>query len=79
MRIYILSEIIVIVFALATGIICFLNPRLTIKIQQRFYESINWKIEPINMEKEIKNTRFMGVINISLGIGIAFALFKFLF
>ena len=36
------------------------KPQLAIEIQQRFYAKINWKIEPISMEKEIRNTRIMG-------------------
>jgi hypothetical protein len=32
-----------------------------IEIQRKFYEKINWKVEPVSMEKEIRNTRIMGL------------------
>ena len=31
------------------------------EIQRRFYARINWRIEPISFEKEMRNTRLMGV------------------
>jgi hypothetical protein len=37
-----------------------INPHLAIEIQRRFYEKINWNIEPISVSKEILNTRIMG-------------------
>jgi len=61
-------QIITILLASLNGIICFTRPLLAIKIQQRFYEKINWKIEPINFAKEIRNTRIMGLISLILAI-----------
>jgi hypothetical protein len=43
------------------GFLLFLNPALAIEIQRRFYERINWRIEPISMQREIRNTRIMGL------------------
>ena len=37
------------------------KPSFAIELQRKFYEKINWKIEPISLEKEIRNTRIMGV------------------
>ena len=48
-------------FALALGLFVFLKPALVIELQRRFYELINWRIEPISMERELRNTRFMGL------------------
>jgi hypothetical protein len=45
-----------------TGFFLFLNPDLVIEIQRRFYERINWKIEPVSMSREIRNTKIMGLI-----------------
>ena len=42
------------------GLFVFFKPGLTIEIQRRFYEKLNWRIEPINMQKEIRNTKIMG-------------------
>lgn len=36
------------------------NPLRVFEIQKKFYALINWRIEPISVEKEIRNTRLMG-------------------
>lgn len=43
------------------GLFLFLNPLLAIEIQRRFYEKINWLIEPVSMPKEVRNTKIMGI------------------
>lgn len=50
------------------GFFCVKNPAGAIKIQQLFYAKINWRIEPISMEKEIRNTRGMGLFLIALAL-----------
>lgn len=45
---------------LAVGFFLLLRPELVIEMQRRFYALINWRMEPISMEKEIRNTRIMG-------------------
>jgi hypothetical protein len=54
--------------AIVIGFVLFLNPAFTIEIQRRFYEKINWRIEPISMPKEIRNTRIMGLFLIVAGL-----------
>ena len=49
------------VISISLGFFLFLNPALTIEIQKKFYEKINWRIEPISMQKEIRNTKIMGL------------------
>jgi len=44
------------------------KPKKTIDIQIALYRPFNWKIEPISMEKEIRNTRIMGLAVLILGI-----------
>lgn len=43
------------------GAFIFLNTSLAIKIQMKFYEKINWRMEPLSMQKEIRNTKIMGL------------------
>ncbi|TBR16325.1 hypothetical protein EPO66_04775 [bacterium] len=50
------------------GLVLFLKPGLAIEIQRRFYAKINWRVEPISMPKEIRNTRIMGVFLIVLSV-----------
>jgi hypothetical protein len=54
------------IFALALGLFLFLRPTRAIDAQCRFYEKINWRLEPISMEKEIRNTKVMGLFLIVL-------------
>jgi hypothetical protein len=37
-----------------------IKPEFDIEIQRRFYARINWRIEPVSLEKELRNTRLMG-------------------
>lgn len=50
------------------GAFIFLKPALTIEIQRRFYEKINWRIEPISMSKELRNTQIMGAFLIVVAV-----------
>jgi hypothetical protein len=42
------------VIAIIAGVLIAWKPRKAIDIQIAFYRLINWKLEPISMEKEIK-------------------------
>ena len=57
--------------ALINGLLCFTKPSLAITLQQKFYEKINWKIEPIDLKKELHNTKIMGIISICLALALA--------
>jgi len=58
------TVVIVIVF----GALVAWKPKKTIDIQTALYRPFNWKLEPISMEKEIRNTRIMGLVVLILGI-----------
>jgi uncharacterized membrane protein YidH (DUF202 family) len=47
--------------SIAIGLFLFLKPSSAIELQKKFYEKINWRIEPVSMPKEIRNTRVMGL------------------
>lgn len=55
--------ILIAIFAgcVSIGLFLLIKPALAIEIQKRFYEKINWRIEPVSMPKEIRNTRIMGL------------------
>ena len=62
---------------LGIGVFMVTTPVLSIELQRRFYSRINWKIEPISLAKEIRNTRAMGWFLIILSIiTIALVFFK---
>jgi len=54
--------------SLLSGSFLFFKPISAIEFQIKFYEKINWKMTPISMPKEIRNTRFMGLSLILIGI-----------
>jgi len=47
--------------AVLLGGYIYVNPERVIDLQKRFYTLINWRMEPISMSKEIRNTRLMGL------------------
>jgi hypothetical protein len=66
-----MSLIFGIVFFLLTlpiGLFLFLNPHQALEIQKRFYAAINWRIEPISLSKEIRNTRIIGLFLIFVSL-----------
>jgi hypothetical protein len=48
------------ILGVTVGLLMFLKPGGVIEFQRRFYAKINWRIEPISMPKEIRNTKLMG-------------------
>jgi len=44
------------------GFYLMLKPEASIELQRRFYAKINWKLEPISMTKEVRNTRIIGFL-----------------
>lgn len=57
---------------LGIGVIMIINPVFAIEMQRRFYEKINWKIEPISKSLEIRNTRLMGYSLVVLLVALLF-------
>ena len=53
--------VLITISSILIGFFLFLKPALAIQIQKRFYEKINWRIEPISMAREIRNTKIMGL------------------
>jgi hypothetical protein len=60
----------------AMGIFLLRYPKSAIELQKKFYACINWRIEPINLEKEIRNTRLMGGILLVVFLSALAVLFR---
>ena len=60
---------------IALGIFLISRPKKVIERQIKFYKLINWKMEPVSWEKEIRNTRIMGIIAFVCGVLIVFVSF----
>jgi len=72
-----LISIFILAISILIGLFLFLNPALAIEIQKKFYARINWRIEPISIPKEIRNTKIMGLFLIILGLlAMGYALIK---
>ncbi|OGW76083.1 MAG: hypothetical protein A2Z72_01825 [Omnitrophica bacterium RBG_13_46_9] len=56
------------VIAMLLGIFFIWQPKRIIEAQIAIYRPFNWKIEPVSMEKEIRNTRLMGVAVLIVGV-----------
>ncbi|MDD5611296.1 MAG: hypothetical protein PHH69_07210 [Candidatus Omnitrophica bacterium] len=54
--------------SLSFGLFLLLRPLSAIEFQIKFYEKINWRMMPISMPREIRNTRLMGVSLLSIGV-----------
>ena len=61
-------QLTIVVIAIIFGALVAWKPKKTIDIQIAIYRPFNWKLEPISMEKEIRNTRIMGLTVLILGI-----------
>ncbi len=68
-------SVIIILLSFLFGFLLYLKPSSAIELQRRFYEKINWKIEPVSMAKEIRNTKIMGIFVLIFCIAISFFYF----
>jgi len=50
------------------GLFLFFKPSAVITIQKDFYAKINWRVEPISMAKELRNTKIMGLCLVVLAL-----------
>lgn len=50
------------------GLFIFKKPTSAFEIQRKFYALINWRIEPISLDKEIRNTKIMGLSLVLIGL-----------
>ena len=53
--------LVIVAAALVFGFWIYFYPLKVFEVQKKFYAIINWRIEPISMEKEIRNTKIMGL------------------
>lgn len=68
--IYKLIAVVISVVSFIFGIVALSHPNSVIKFQQKFCERINWRVEPISWEIEIKSTKRFGRILILLSMVI---------
>jgi hypothetical protein len=65
---YIPVTIVCIIAGIIVGILVYFYPVSVMRFQVKFYEKINWRIEPISLQKEFDRTRNSGLYLIILCI-----------
>ena len=61
---------------LALGVLSAARPDRSIALYQWIMERINWKVVPIDMPREVRNTRIEGFALMALGLAICFISFS---
>ena len=54
-------SIMLIIVGIIVGVLMFFYPVSVMRMQVKFYEMINWRIEPISLQKEFKRTKYSGL------------------
>ena len=69
-------SVVFIILGMLVGLLVYFYPVSVMRIQVKFYEKINWRIEPISLQKEFDRTRNTGlylvVLSVLSGIYIKF-------
>ena len=76
MNLLIFGEALIFLAAVALGLLLILRPAWAIELQRLVYLKIHWRMEPVNMALEIRNTRIMGCM--LMGIVIALVVYVFI-
>jgi hypothetical protein len=63
---YVSISLVLIVIGIVVGILVFFYPVSVMRMQVKFYEKINWRIEPISLQKEFNRTKYTGLYLIAL-------------
>ncbi|MDP2928074.1 MAG: hypothetical protein Q8N80_04690 [Candidatus Omnitrophota bacterium] len=63
---YIPVSVAFIIVGIVVGLLVFFYPVSVMRMQVKFYEKINWRIEPISLQKEFKRTKNTGLYLLAL-------------
>ena len=61
-------KIAIVLITVFIGFVLYKEPGQTLKKQSDFYRRINYKMEPISMDKELKNMKRTGILVILCGL-----------
>jgi len=67
-RLILILLIVISSLSIIIGLFIFKKPTSAFEIQRKFYALINWRIEPISLQKEIRNTKIMGLSLVVIGL-----------
>ena len=60
----------------ALGVLSFLSPERSIRLYQMMMKMFNWRVEPIDHQRELRTTRIFGAIIIALSAAIFIVLVR---
>ena len=55
-------QITIMIIGMVFGILLMWQPRKLINIEIALYKAFDWELKPVSMERQVRNTRTMGVI-----------------
>jgi hypothetical protein len=58
------------------GIFSVVRPQRSIGLYQWIMECFNWKVTPINEQREVRNTRILGMVLAAISLSIFFMVFS---
>lgn len=61
---------------LAVGILSIIRPNQSIGLYQWIMERFNWKVAPIDLPREVRNTRVLGAALAALSLIVFFRVFS---
>ena len=64
------------VLGLALGILSVVWPKRSIGLYQWIMERFNWKVAPIDLAREIRSTRILGLVLAAISFSIFFMVFS---
>lgn len=63
---------------LALGLLSAVRPQRSIGLYQWIMERFNWKVAPIDLSREVRNTRVLGAVLVALSLVMFFMVFFYL-
>jgi hypothetical protein len=61
---------------LVLGIFSVVRPQRSINLYQWIMECFNWRVAPINEQREVRNTRILGMVLAAISLSIFFMVFS---
>lgn len=68
--------IFVAVSGISLGVLSFVSPKHSIQLYQWIMKMFNWRVEPIDQKRELRNTKWLGVLMTVLSVLILVVLVR---
>jgi len=68
--------VLIAVFGLLVGGLSAVSPKHSIQLYQFIMKWLNWRVEPIGYDRELRNTRILGIAAAGLSVWLGAMLFR---